>query len=200
MKLVLATNNEGKVREFARILEPLGIEVMTQKQAGVHVSPEENGTTFAENARIKAMAVYEATGLPTVADDSGLCIDAMNGEPGVYSARYYGEDTPYEEKNRRIIESLNGVAEEKRTARFVAHITCVLSKDEILDCEGVCEGTIGHKPAGDGGFGYDPIFYLPEYGCTSAELSMEEKNKISHRGKALRAIKDALRGRHAETW
>ena len=150
MKLVLATNNEGKVREFARILEPLGIEVMTQKQAGVHVSPEENGTTFAENARIKAMAVYEATGLPTVADDSGLCIDAMNGEPGVYSARYYGEDTPYEEKNRRIIESLKGVEEEKRTARFVAHITCVLSKDEILDCEGVCEGTIGHKPAGDG--------------------------------------------------
>ena len=112
MKLVLATNNEGKVREFARILEPLGIEVMTQKQAGVHVSPEENGTTFAENARIKAMAVYEATGLPTVADDSGLCIDAMNGEPGVYSARYYGEDTPYEEKNHRIIESLKGVAEE----------------------------------------------------------------------------------------
>ena len=190
MKLVLATNNEGKVREFARILEPLGIEVMTQKQAGVHVSPEENGTTFAENARIKAMAVYEATGLPTVADDSGLCIDAMNGEPGVYSARYYGEDTPYEEKNRRIIESLNGVAEEKRTARFVAHITCVLSKDEILDCEGVCEGTIGHKPAGDGGFGYDPIFYVGDK--SFAELDGEAKDKVSHRGKALEKLYQKL--------
>ena len=194
MKLVLATNNEGKVREFARILEPLGIEVMTQKQAGVHVSPEENGTTFAENARIKAMAGYEATGLPTVADDSGLCIDAMNGEPGVYSARYYGEDTPYEEKNRRIIESLNGVAEEKRTARFVAHITCVLSKDEILDCEGVCEGTIGHKPAGDGGFGYDPIFYVGDK--SFAELDGEAKDKVSHRGKALEKLYQKLKERN----
>lgn len=194
MKLVLATNNEGKVREFARILEPLGIEVMTQKQAGVHVSPEENGTTFAENARIKAMEVYEATGLPTVADDSGLCIDAMNGEPGVYSARYYGEDTPYEEKNRRIIESLNGVAEEKRTARFVAHITCVLSKDEILDCEGVCEGTIGHKPAGDGGFGYDPIFYVGDK--SFAELDGEAKDKVSHRGKALEKLYQKLKERN----
>lgn len=194
MKLVLATNNEGKVREFARILEPLGIEVMTQKQAGVHVSPEENGTTFAENARIKAMAVYEATGLPTVADDSGLCIDAMNGEPGVYSARYYGEDTPYEKKNRRIIESLNGVAEEKRTARFVAHITCVLSKDEILDCEGVCEGTIGHKPAGDGGFGYDPIFYVGDK--SFAELDGEAKDKVSHRGKALEKLYQKLKERN----
>lgn len=194
MKLVLATNNEGKVREFARILEPLGIEVMTQKQAGVYVSPEENGTTFAENARIKAMAVYEATGLPTVADDSGLCIDAMNGEPGVYSARYYGEDTPYEEKNRRIIESLNGVAEEKRTARFVAHITCVLSKDEILDCEGVCEGTIGHKPAGDGGFGYDPIFYVGDK--SFAELDGEAKDKVSHRGKALEKLYQKLKERN----
>lgn len=194
MKLVLATNNEGKVREFARILEPLGIEVMTQKQAGVHVSPEENGTTFAENARIKAMAVYEATGLPTVADDSGLCIDAMNGEPGVYSARYYGEDTPYEEKNRRIIESLKGVEEEKRTARFVAHITCVLSKDEILDCEGVCEGTIGHKPAGDGGFGYDPIFYVGDK--SFAELDGEAKDKVSHRGKALEKLYQKLKERN----
>lgn len=194
MKLVLATNNEGKVREFARILEPLGIEVMTQKQAGVHVSPEENGTTFAENARIKAMAVYEATGLPTVADDSGLCIDAMNGEPGVYSARYYGEDTPYEEKNHRIIESLKGVAEEKRTARFVAHITCVLSKDEILDCEGVCEGTIGHKPAGDGGFGYDPIFYVGDK--SFAELYGEAKDKVSHRGKALEKLYQKLKERN----
>ena len=194
MKLVLATNNEGKVREFARTLEPLGIEVMTQKQAGVHVSPEENGTTYAENARIKAMAVYEATGLPTVADDSGLCIDAMNGEPGVYSARYYGEDTPYEEKNRRIIESLNGVAEEKRTARFVAHITCVLSKDEILDCEGVCEGTIGHKPAGDGGFGYDPIFYVGDK--SFAELDGEAKDKVSHRGKALEKLYQKLKERN----
>ena len=140
------------------------------------------------------MAVYEATGLPTVADDSGLCIDAMNGEPGVYSARYYGEDTPYEEKNRRIIESLKGVAEEKRTARFVAHITCVLSKDEILDCEGVCEGTIGHKPAGDGGFGYDPIFYVGDK--SFAELDGEAKDKVSHRGKALEKLYQKLKERN----
>ena len=147
MKLVLATNNMGKVREFARILEPLGISLLTQQQAGVQVQPEENGTTFAENARIKAMAVYQATGLPTIADDSGLCIDALDGQPGVYSARYYGEDTPYTEKNRYILSQLEGLPQEKRTARFVAHITCVLSPEQILDCEGVCEGTIGFEKA-----------------------------------------------------
>ena len=127
MKLVLATNNMGKVREFARILEPLGISLLTQQQAGVQVQPEENGTTFAENARIKAMAVYQATGLPTIADDSGLCIDALDGQPGVYSARYCGEDTPYTEKNRYILSQLEGLPQEKRTARFCGtHHLCAL--------------------------------------------------------------------------
>lgn len=189
MKLVLATNNQGKVREFARILEPLGIEVMTQKEAGVHLSPEENGKTFAENARIKALAVHRATGLPTVADDSGLCVDALGGEPGVYSARYYGEETPYEEKNRRLIEAVNASGK-ARTARFVAHITCVLSEEQILDCEGVCEGQIGHAPAGDGGFGYDPIFYVG--GKSFAQLDGQEKDAISHRGKALQKLYEQL--------
>ena len=147
MKLVLATNNMGKVREFARILEPLGISLLTQQQAGVQVQPEENGTTFAENARIKAMAVYQATGLPTIADDSGLCIDALDGQPGstlpATTARI-----PVHRKNRYILSQLEGLPQEKRTARFVAHITCVLSPEQILDCEGVCESTIGLAPAG----------------------------------------------------
>lgn len=191
MKLVLATNNMGKVREFARILEPLGISLLTQQQAGVQVQPEENGTTFAENARIKAMAVYQATGLPTIADDSGLCIDALDGQPGVYSARYYGEDTPYTEKNRYILSQLEGLPQEKRTARFVAHITCVLSPEQILDCEGVCEGTIGFAPAGEGGFGYDPIFYVGDQ--SFAQLDGEAKDTVSHRGKALAKLYEQLK-------
>ena len=191
MKLVLATNNMGKVREFARILEPLGISLLTQQQAGVQVQPEENGTTCAEHARIKAMAVSQATGLPTMADDSGLCIDALDGQPGVYSARYYGEDTPYTEKNRYILSQLEGLPQEKRTARFVAHITCVLSPEQILDCEGVCEGTIGLAPAGEGGFGYDPIFYVGDK--SFAQLDGEAKDAVSHRGKALAKLYEQLK-------
>ena len=190
MKLVLATNNPGKVKEFARILEPLGIEVITQKQAGADLHVEENGETFAENARLKAMAVYRATGLPTVADDSGLCVDALDGKPGVYSARWYGEDTPYPEKNARLIAELEDVPQEKRTARFVAHITCVLSETEVLDCEGICEGWIGYAPAGEGGFGYDPIFYVGQK--SFGQMSAQEKDGISHRGKALRAMRECL--------
>ncbi len=129
------------------------------------------------------MAVYQLTGLPTVADDSGLCIDALGGEPGVYSARYYGEDTPYSEKNLRLIAQVDKAHPAARTARFVAHITCVLSPEQILDCEGICEGTIGSAPAGEGGFGYDPIFYVGDR--SFAQLDAEEKDAISHRGKAL---------------
>lgn len=183
MKLVLASNNPGKLEEFKRILEPLGVELLSQKEAGAQVQVEETGTTFAENARLKAMAVYQLTGLPTVADDSGLCIDALGGEPGVYSARYYGEDTPYSEKNLRLIAQVDAAAPAARTARFVAHITCVLSPEQILDCEGVCEGTIGSVPAGEGGFGYDPIFYVGDK--SFAQLDGEEKDAVSHRGKAL---------------
>ncbi len=193
MKLVLATNNPGKVKEFARILEPLGIEVIPQREAGANLHVEENGSTFAENAHLKAMAVYEATGLATVADDSGLCIDALGGKPGVLSARWYGEDTPYTEKNRRLLEELRDVPREKRTAQFVAHITCVLSKEEILDCEGKCEGWIGFSPAGEGGFGYDPVFYVGEQ--SFGQMSAKEKDAISHRGKALEKLYAELKKR-----
>ena len=177
MKLVLATNNPGKVKEFARILEPLGIEVITQKQAGADLHVEENGETFAENARLKAMAVYR--------------VDALDGKPGVYSARWYGEDTPYPEKNARLIAELEDVPQEKRTARFVAHITCVLSETEVLDCEGICEGWIGYAPAGEGGFGYDPIFYVGQK--SFGQMSAQEKDGISHRGKALEKLYQELK-------
>ena len=170
MKLVLATNNPGKVKEFARILEPLGIEVITQKQAGADLHVEENGETFAENARLKAMAVYRATGLPTVADDSGLCVDALDGKPGVYSARWYGEDTPYAEKNARLIAELEDVPQEKRTARFVAHITCVLSETEVLDCEGRLRG-VDRLCAGRRG----RLWIRPDFLCGSKELWPDER-------------------------
>lgn len=191
MKLVLATNNQGKAAEFQRIFEPLGIEILTQKEVGAQIAVEETGTTFAQNARLKAMAVYRLCGLPTVADDSGLCIDAMDGKPGVYSARWYGEDTPYPEKNRRILEELKDVPKEKRGAQFIAHITCVFSEEDILECEGICEGSIGPKPQGEGGFGYDPIFYVGEK--SFAQLDAQEKDAVSHRGKALRELYEQIK-------
>lgn len=191
MLICAATGNAGKLKEIRRILEAQGHTVKSQKELGITLEPEETGTTFAENARIKAMAVYQATGLPTIADDSGLCIDALDGQPGVYSARYYGEDTPYTEKNRYILSQLEGLPQEKRTARFVAHITCVLSPEQILDCEGVCEGTIGLAPAGEGGFGYDPIFYVGDK--SFAQLDGEAKDAVSHRGKALAKLYEQLK-------
>lgn len=194
MKLVLATNNQGKAAEFQRIFEPLGIEILTQKQMGVQIAVEETGTTFAQNAKLKAMAVYQLCGLPTVADDSGLCIDAMDGKPGVYSARWYGEDTPYSEKNRRILEELRDISKEKRGAQFIAHITCVFSPEDILECEGVCEGIIGPEPRGEGGFGYDPIFYVGEK--SFAQLTAQEKDEVSHRGKALRELYEQMKRRN----
>lgn len=191
MLICAATGNAGKLKEIRRILEAQGHTVKSQKELGITLEPEETGTTFAENARIKAMAVYQATGLPTMADDSGLCIDALDGQPGVYSARYYGEDTPYTEKNRYILSRLEGLPQEKRTARFVAHITCVLSPEQILDCEGVCEGTIGLAPAGEGGFGYDPIFYVGDK--SFAQLDGKAKDAVSHRGKALAKLYEQLK-------
>ena len=191
MIVCAASNNAGKLKELRRILERMGHEVKSLRELGIDLDPEETGTTFAENARIKAMAVYQATGLPTIADDSGLCIDALDGQPGVYSARYYGEDTPYTEKNRYILSQLEGLPQEKRTARFVAHITCVLSPEQILDCEGVCEGTIGLAPAGEGGFGYDPIFYVGDK--SFAQLDGEAKDAVSHRGKALAKLYEQLK-------
>ena len=194
-KIVFATGNEGKMREVRLILQDLGFPVLSMKDAGVSLDIEENGTTFAENAMIKARAVWEKTGGIVLADDSGLVVDYLGGEPGVYSARYLGEDTSYEIKNQAIIDRLEDAKEEERTARFVSAIAAVLPDGSELVTEGTVEGLIAHEPAGNGGFGYDPIFYLPEYGVTSAEIPIEKKNEISHRGKALEAMKIKLRER-----
>ena len=194
-KIVVATGNEGKMREVRLILQDLGFPVLSMKDAGVSLDIEENGTTFAENAVIKARAVWEKTGGIVLADDSGLVVDYLGGEPGVYSARYLGEDTSYEIKNQAIIDRLADAKEEERTARFVSAIAAVLPDGSELVTEGTVEGLIAHEPAGNGGFGYDPIFYLPEYGVTSAEIPIEKKNEISHRGKALEAMKIKLRER-----
>ena len=194
-KIVFATGNEGKMREVRLILQDLGFPVLSMKEAGVSLDIEENGTTFAENAMIKARAVWEKTGGIVLADDSGLVVDYLGGEPGVYSARYLGEDTSYEIKNQAIIDRLADAKEEERTARFVSAIAAVLPDGSELVTEGTVEGLIAHEPAGNGGFGYDPIFYLPKYGVTSAEIPIEKKNEISHRGKALEAMKIKLRAR-----
>ena len=194
-KIVFATGNEGKMREVRLILQDLGFPVLSMKEAGVSLDIEENGTTFAENAMIKAREVWEKTGGIVLADDSGLVVDYLGGEPGVYSARYLGEDTSYEIKNQAIIDRLADAKEEERTARFVSAIAAVLPDGSELVTEGTIEGLIAHEPAGNGGFGYDPIFYLPEYGVTSAEIPIEKKNEISHRGKALEAMKIKLRER-----
>ena len=194
-KVVFATGNEGKMREVRLILQDLGFPVLSMKEAGASLDIEENGTTFAENAMIKARAVWEKTGGIVLADDSGLVVDYLGGEPGVYSARYLGEDTSYEIKNQAIIDRLADAKEEERTARFVSAIAAVLPDGSELVTEGTIEGLIAHEPAGNGGFGYDPIFYLPEYGVTSAEIPIEKKNEISHRGKALEAMKIKLRER-----
>lgn len=191
-KIVFATSNEGKMREIRELLKDLGMEILSMKEAGVRIDIEEDGATFEANALIKARAVWEQTGGIVLADDSGLEVDALNKEPGVYSARYMGEKTSYEIKNWNLIHRLNGVADEKRSARFVCVIAAVLPDGRTLSVRDTMEGRIAYEPAGEEGFGYDPILFLPGLGKTSAEISMEEKNKISHRGKALRAMKACL--------
>ena len=191
-KIIFATGNAGKMKEIREILKDLDAEVLSIKEAGVEADIVEDGKTFEENAVIKAKTVCELTGEIALADDSGLEIDYLNKEPGIYSARYMGEDTSYRIKNANLIERLEGVPDEKRTARFVCAIAAAFPDGTVKTVRGTMEGRIGYEEAGENGFGYDPIFYLPEYGCSSAELSMEEKNKISHRGKALRAIKEEL--------
>lgn len=193
-KIIFATGNEGKMREIREILKGLLVPVLSMKEAGVSLDIEENGTTFAENAEIKARAVWNCTGGIVLADDSGLVVDALGGEPGVYSARYMGEDTSYEIKNRAIIRRLDGVSGQDRSARFVCVIAAVLPDGTVRRTEGTMEGVIAMEPAGEEGFGYDPILYIPEYGKTGAQLTMEEKNAVSHRGKALRAMKGELAG------
>lgn len=192
-RIIFATGNAGKMREIRLILGDLGCEILSMKEAGADPEIVEDGTTFAENAEIKAKAVWACTGDIVLADDSGLVVDYIGGEPGVYSARYLGEDTSYEIKNRSLIERLEGAPEEARTARFVCNIAAVMPDGRVIHTEATMEGVIAHEPAGSGGFGYDPILLIPEYGVTSAELSIEQKNRISHRGKALEAMKKEIR-------
>ena len=191
-KIVFATSNAGKMREIRELLKDLGAEILSMKEAGVQIDIVEDGATFEANALIKARTVWEQTGGIVLADDSGLEVDALNKEPGVYSARYMGENTSYEIKNWNLIHRLNGVPDEKRTARFVCVIAAVLPNGRTLSVRDTMEGRIAYEPAGEGGFGYDPILFLPEFGKTSAEITMEEKNAVSHRGKALRAMKACL--------
>lgn len=192
-KIIFATGNPGKMREIREILSDLDVEVLSMKEAGIKLDIVEDGKTFEENAIIKARAVCEASGEIALADDSGLEIDYLNKEPGVYSARYMGEDTSYHIKNNNLVDRLNGVSDEKRIARFVCAVAAAFPDGTVKTTYGTMEGIIGYEEKGENGFGYDPIFFLPEYGCTSAEISMEEKNKISHRGKALRAMKEKLK-------
>ncbi len=201
MRIVFATGNKDKMREIRQILGGLDAEILSMKEAGVDVDVEENGSTFSENARIKADAIFnilkekepeEAGNTVVLADDSGLEVDYLGGEPGIYSARYLGKDTPYSEKNQIIIDRLADAKDEERSARFVCAIAACLPGGKSLNTVGKMEGRIGYEIAGSNGFGYDPIFFLPEYGKTSAELSGDEKNAISHRGKALREMEKLL--------
>lgn len=186
MEWIAATGNEHKLTEFRRILEPMGVEVISAVEAGVSLNVEETGKSFRENALLKAKAVYAQTKRTTFADDSGLCVDAMGGEPGLLSARFGGEDMPHSEKMQLILKRLEGIPNRKRRARFVAAVACILEDGTEIVCEGVCEGIIGRELRGTGGFGYDPIFMVD--GRSLAELSDEEKDAIDHRGKALRAL------------
>lgn len=195
-RILFATGNEGKMREIRSILADTGAEVLSMKEAGVCIEVVEDGTTFEENALIKARAVEAVWNDPesvVLADDSGLVIDALNGEPGIYSARYMGENTAYDEKNTNLITRLEGVPDEKRTARFVCAIAAVLPDGREFTVRDAIEGRIGYEQKGEGGFGYDPIFYVPEFGKTTAEMTSEEKNRVSHRGKALEHMKEVLR-------
>ncbi len=193
-RIIFATGNADKMKEIRMILSDMGMEILSMKEAGANPDIVEDGTTFEENARIKAQSVAKLFPDDIVlADDSGLEIDYLNGEPGIYSARYLGEDTSYEIKNQKLIERLFGVPKEQRTARFVCAIAAALPDGSTKTVRGTIEGYIGEKSAGENGFGYDPIFYVDEYGCSTAQLLPEEKNKISHRGNALRAMREELK-------
>ena len=194
-KVIFATSNEGKMVEVRSILADLGMEVLSMKEAGIQVDVVEDGTTFEENAVIKATEIQKVCGQIVLADDSGLEVDALNKAPGIYSARYMGEDTSYDVKNNYIIEQLTGLKGDERSARFVCVIAAAFPDGTEETRRGTIEGQIGFEIAGENGFGYDPIFYVPEYGCTTAQLTSEQKNEISHRGKALRAMKDVIKQR-----
>ena len=194
-KIIFATGNKDKMREIREIMADCDVEITSMKEAGIDVDIVEDGSTFEENAIIKAKAVMERTGKLALADDSGLEIDALNKEPGIYSARYMGEDTPYEIKNSNLIERMKGVKGKDRSARFVCVIAAAFPDGEIITTRGTIEGVIAEEPAGENGFGYDPIVYVPEYGMTTGQMDPDAKNAISHRGKALTAMKKILEER-----
>ena len=190
MKFVLASQNKGKLKEMQAVLSQLGVEVVLQSELGIQVDVEETGKTFAENALLKAEAVCKESGLPAIADDSGLCVDALNGAPGVYTARYGGEGLDDEGRYRLLLQNMHGLS--PRTCHFVSSIACAFPDGTVLTAEGQCDGTVAYAPMGTDGFGYDPVFFVPKLKKTFAQLSGSEKNAISHRGKALRAFAEVL--------
>lgn len=200
MRMIFATGNQNKMREIREIMQGFrigdeAVEILSMKEAGITADIVEGGSSFAENACIKAKAVAAlAPGAFVMADDSGLVIDALNGEPGIYSARYLGEKTSYHVKNADLISRLTGIPDEKRSARFVCAIAAVTPEGKLLTTEGIIEGRIGYEERGTNGFGYDPIFLVPPYVQTSAELTDEEKNAVSHRGRALRSMREMIEG------
>ena len=194
MKIVLASNNAHKLQELRAILTTLGMEVVAQRDMGITVEPNENGTTFEENSYIKAKTIMDCCGLPTIADDSGLMVDALDGAPGVYSARFGGERCQTDrDRLEYLLELMKTVPEERRTARFVSVITLLTPEGKKIVARGECPGTILHEPQGENGFGYDPVFYVAEAGCTFAQLPAEQKNRISHRARALAAFAQQVR-------
>ena len=194
MKIIFATKNAGKVKEVKLMLSELNAEILTMTEAGIDIDIDENGETFEDNAVIKAKAVMEASGCVSISDDSGLEIDYIGKKPGVHSARFMGEETPYEVKNAKILEMLEGVDEKERTARFVSVIAAAFPDGKVITARGTVEGIIAYEPKGTNGFGYDPIFFYPPFGKTLSEIDVELKNSISHRGKALEAMKEKLKG------
>ncbi len=191
MKFIIATNNEHKLSELKRILEPLGIKAFSAKEYGISLDDvEETGSTFKENSYIKAKAAMEKTGLPAIADDSGICVDVLDGAPGIYSARFAGDEASDEDKNNLILKKLENVSDENRGAHYTCAVTCVFPNDDVIQVEGKCFGKIAYKPNGDGGFGYDPIFLYN--GVSFGKVSADEKDKVSHRGNALRMLKTEL--------
>lgn len=195
MEVIAATHNKNKLREFREILEPLGFKIITQSEAGVDIEPEETGTTFAENAMIKAKAIHEATGKAAIADDSGLCVDALNGEPGVYSARYGTPDLDDKARLELVLKKMENVPTEKRTARFMCSIAFVDSDGGEITATGTVEGILTEEARGENGFGYDPIFFVPKLNKTFAEAAAEEKNGLSHRGCALREFENKIKNK-----
>lgn len=192
-KLILATGNRGKVREFQELLASMAVEVISMRDAGIYTDINETGSTFEENALIKAREVRRITGGYTIADDSGLVVDSLDGAPGIYSSRFGGEGATDSEKNFKLLAMLKDVEPAKRTARFVCSIAFINKEGREFVVTGKCEGMIAFSPKGENGFGYDPIFFIPEYDKTMAQLEPELKNQISHRGRAMKALKDILK-------